>query len=357
VTREYVTLGFVKHVIKDKLAVGAYAMLPVSNFTTAQSFYSDQREALFSDSLHPELYGDRLTSISVVVGAGARILPNLSLGIGLSLGLTNTAQSATYVSDSTNYNTLLLNNSVATQANVTPSAAFYYLPLPWLHVGGTVHTPEAFRINTSVTATLPSGTESGTSMPEIFDWMPWSFQAGVLADVVHHGLYSMSIVGSLNYALWSAYQDRHGQSPSVYGSELGWSNTLSGALGVRHVYGPARGFIDLTYAPSPAPEQIGNSNYVDNDRIGISAGGDVEIRLWSVRVRPGLQLMVDRLIYRHNTKDDSLITDELPDGSVYAGTHDPVPGSAGLQTNNPGWPGFASAGWVWGGAFTLAVPL
>jgi hypothetical protein len=56
-------------------------------------------------------------------------------------------------------------------------------------------------------------------------------------------------------------------------------------------------------------------------------------------------------------KDDSRILDELPDGSIFGSTHEPVPGAQGLQTNNPGWPGFASEGWVWGGGITLGVPL
>ena len=57
---------------------------------------------------------------------------------------------------------------------------------------------------------------------------------------------------------------------------------------------------------------------------------------------------MNRLIRRDNVKDDALITDELPNGSVFSTTGKAVPGSAGLQTNNPGWPGFASEGWVWG---------
>ena len=50
-------------------------MLPISNFTTAQAFFPDEREALFTNSLHPELYGDRLTAVSIVCGAAFKILP------------------------------------------------------------------------------------------------------------------------------------------------------------------------------------------------------------------------------------------------------------------------------------------
>ena len=66
---------------------------------------------------------------------------------------------------------------------------------------------------------------------------------------------------------------------------------------------------------------------------------------------------LNRLIDRANIKDDALLVDEVPDGSVFSTTGKNVPGSAGLQTNNPGWPGFSSAGWVWGGGITVEVPL
>ena len=91
-TRTYLTLGLVKHLVHDRFSIGVYGMFPLSSFTQASSFYADEREALFSNSLHPELYGDRLSAISLVAGAGFKILPTLSLGIGLSLGLANTAR-------------------------------------------------------------------------------------------------------------------------------------------------------------------------------------------------------------------------------------------------------------------------
>jgi hypothetical protein len=356
-TRTYVVLGLVKHLVRDRLALGLYGMLPLSSFTTAQAFYPDEREALFSDSLHPELLGDRLTAISIVIGAAFKLLPRLSVGAGLSLGLANGASSASYVRDSTNYDTLLSNNDVSTHVDVAPTAGVRWRPADWLRIGGVVHSPESFTIDTTVRAALPSGTESTATFHDVYDWMPWQVGLGVEADVVERGRYRMSVVASIDYAFWSGYQDRHGQSPGSYGSDLGWSDTMSGALGVRHTYGPARAFVDLRYVPSPVPAQVGRSNYVDEDRVGIAAGGDVTVKIDSAKLRPGLQLFVDRLVPRWVTKDSSRIVDELPDGSIFGSTHDPVPGAHGLQTNNPGWPGFGSSGWVWGASVTLAVPL
>jgi hypothetical protein len=212
--------------------------------------------------------------------------------------------------------------------------------------------------------------------------MPWALSLGGEADLFTGERSKVSLTGSVKYSFWSAYRDRHGNrptdnagldawemdaasvnkrgeapSPVMRADDLAWKDTLSATVGARYAYRQARGYIDLAYTPSPVPEQIGRTNYVDNDRIGMLLGADVGIDIGSLRVRPGFQLSAHRLLRRHNTKDDTRLIDELPDGANFSATHDPVPGAAGLQTNNPGWPGFASQGWLLGGAFTLQVPL
>ena len=356
-THAYGAIGLVKHLVPDRFTIGLYMMVPLSSLTTAQSFYPDEREALFSNSLHPELYDDRLTSISIVLGAAFKIVPQVSVGAGLSVGLANAATSNSYVRDSSNYSTLLVDNSISTVVNLSPTVGMQYAPIPRLRFGAAVHSPEKFSVDTTIGATIPSGTTSSGTIDDVFDWMPWAVDVGGEADVVQRGKYTMSLTASLKYAFWSSYLDRDGQSPSTYGPPLAWSDTLSATVGVRHRYGNARGFIDLGYIPSPVPEQIGRSNYVDNARVMMALGGDIALKIGPARIRPGVQFFVNRLIRRDNVKEDALINDELPDGSVFSTTGKPVPGSIGLQTNNPGWPGFASEGWVWGGGITVEVPL
>ncbi len=52
--------------------------------------------------------------------------------------------------------------------------------------------------------------------------------------------------------------------------------------------------------------------------------------------------------------DPQYVIDEVPDDSIDA-LGQPVAGAAGLQTNNPGFPGFASDGWVFGAGVHLAI--
>lgn len=356
-TRTYLALGIVKHLIPRRFTLGAFALLPVSSFTTVRGFYADEREALFSNSLHPELYGDRMTALSFAVGAGLELRQDLSIGASLGLALSNAVRSSTYVRDSTDYDELLLDTSVKTQVGLSPNVGVRWSPTSRVRIGGVLRPPSAFELDTSVNATLPSGTESGTTRQETYHYLPWRVGVGAEIEALRRGAYAMSVVGSVGYSFWSTYQDRHGERPGAYGSDLAWSDTLSGAIGFRHVYERARGFVDLSVTPSPVPDQIGRSNYVDNDRLGIALGGDVDLAVAGTRVRPGLSLFAQRLVPRHVQKDDARIRDELPDDAVFGGSRDPVPGARGLQTNNPGWPGFGSSGYLWGATFTLSVPL
>ena len=356
-TRAYLSLGLVHELIHDRLKLGLYGVVPVSRLTTASSFYSDEREALFSNSLHPELYGDRLTALSLAGGAAFKLQDTLSVGVSVSLGLTNAASSATYIRDPSNYDSLLINNQVGVTMATSPQLGLSYRPGPWLRFSGALHAPESFVIDTTIGATLPSGGQAGATKSEIHDFMPWRASFGVLAQVMKRADWGLGVTASANYGFWSAYLDRHAASPSEYGPDLAWKDTTTWAAGVRPTYKQARGWLDLQYAPSPVPEQTGRSSYVDHDRVGMAVGADVTPVIGGAKLRPGASLTGYRLVPRHNTKVDSRVVDELPDNAIYAGSREAVAGAAGLQTNSPGWPGFASAGWVYGATFTVDVLL
>jgi hypothetical protein len=358
-TRPYLVLGAVKHLIKNRFSIGAYLMLPLANLTTANAFYSDEREALFSNSLHPELYGDRLTALSIAVAGSFRLLKSLSLGIGTTLGLANQATSSSYVPSATDYSQLLVNNSIGVTASLSPHAGAYWTPTDRVRVGAVVHAPSSFVIDTTIVSTLPNGVVATGTQHEVHDYLPWRASVGAEIDVIRTRHYQFGVAAQLTWMNWSTYLDRHGDSPSMYDNQynenLGFHDTLIYSIGLRHKYKKLRTYIDWQYAPTPVPAQTGQSNYVDNDRYGVALGGDIEAVVGGVRIRPGIQLLAYRLAWREVTKDNRQIPDDLPDDARSSSTGDPVVGAQGLQTNNPGWPGFGSEGWVYGGTVSLNV--
>lgn len=353
-TQTYTVIGLVNRLIEDRLVLGFYALVPIGDFTKADSFYNDEREQFFSNSLHPEMYSDRLTSTSLAFGAGSKIFDRLSVGLSFTLNLTNKANASTYVRDPIDYNKLFLSTDVRVHTSVSPHFGVAYDPLDWLHLTGTVHSEQRFVIDTGISAALPAGQESDTHRTAVHSLLPWTFGAGAAVDLNRGQRHEITLVGSARYALWSNYLDRHGESPDDDGQGLGFHNVLAGTVGVRHRTGDLRSFLDVSYQPTPVPPQVGRKNYVDNDRLGAILGADYRFPVSDLTFRVGAQVQAQRLFYRHQTKNDSLIKDELPDDAVDA-NHQPVAGAVGLQTNNPGWPGFASEGWILGGALTASL--
>ena len=49
------------------------------------------------------------------------------------------------------------------------------------------------------------------------------------------------------------------------------------------------------------------------------------------------------------------VVDEWPDDSVDVTTGQTIAEASGLQTNNPGWPGYRSRGFLIGGMLTAAM--
>ncbi len=353
VTQTYEAVGLVVHLIDKRLAVGVYGLLPNVNFTSFDTHYADEREQYFSNSLHPELYGDRLRALSFSVAAGARLTRSLSLGFGTTIGLRADATAPAYIFDAGRLQDLQLAIKADAKVALVPHVGLAYQPIKRLRFTAVVHAPQKIDLQAKFKFLLATGVEQGSRVGFSYDFQPWQAGAGLSYDIVQRGGLVWSAVGSLLYARWSKYIDRQSTRP---GGAYEWMDTLSGALGTRLERGPLGVAVDAQYKPSPVPLQTGRSNYVDNDLVGLSLAMEYALSLWNKTWKLGLNLTCWRLISRYQRKlatpvsadgrvhTPQLVIDEVPDDAVLSGT--PVRGREGLQTNNPGWPGYSSRGWV-----------
>lgn len=350
--RAYQTVGLIAPLFKNRAVLGLFAMIPLGEFTTAKAFYNDEREQYFSNSLHPELYGDRLTATSLAFGGGIRVRPDLSVGATFTLSLANEAAAPVYVSNLDNLDTVLLDSDIAVKASVAPHFGVAWDPMRKLRVVGTVHSPQAFKIATGFNYTLATGDEQSTTLQFTHSYMPLTVAVGGVYGVTD----ALSATAVVNYARWSQYRDRHDTRP---GGEYPWSDTLSIAAGARYQRDGLTARLDATFVPTPVPPQTGRSNYVDSDRVGAAGGVERRFRLWGSNFRAGIDVLAQRVMYRHVTKfvdptNPELVQDEIPDDAVdVLGTALPI--RTGLQTNNPGFPGFASGGWILGSGIRVAI--
>ena len=364
----YQTIGLVSQVAEERLVLGIYAMVPYGSFTQAHSFFVDEREQFFTNSLHPEMYGDRLTPVSLAFGAGSRVLDWLSLGLTFTLGLKNNADAVVYVGNSAKLaDTLQLSTKVDVAASVSPHFSILVEPIDDLDVSLIVHSPQKMEINTAFSTYLPNGDLQRAERPATHAWMPWTIALAPAYDFAKTEHYKFGVAATFTYERWSEYLNRQTERPL---KNYEWADTFNGTAGVRIVHDNALTlFFDGTYRPSPVPLQTGRTNYVDNDRFGLSAGFnyDYEVPDWKVAFRFGAQAQLHFLMQRHQSKYDpsspslkgktysQLVLDEWPDGTKDIATGEVIAESNGLQTNNPGWPGFASEGKILAGGLNVSL--
>jgi long-chain fatty acid transport protein len=352
-TKAYQAIGLVLPIVRDTVALGFYGLVPLAQFTTAHSFFPDEREQFFTNSLHPELYSDRLTATSLAFGLGARVLPELSLGLGATLSLHNTATAQTFVGNADDLErTLVLSTDVGVEVAFAPHFGVVFTPFDRLQLSAAVHTVQRFDIESGVSTFLPDGNKQVVFRTSVHDYMPARVGFGAQVDLVKdpEARHELSLIGSGLLGFWSSYVDRQGaRAPE-------WRNTVSLGVGVRHSYGSLRSFVDGAFSPAAVPLQTGRTNYVDNTRWSAGAGVDYDFELFAVHLRVGARAQLHLLVERHQTKLPGAVRDEFPDDAVDSRSM-PIAAAAGLQTNNPGWPGFSSSGVLFGGGVSLSLLL
>ncbi len=364
-TRAYQVIGLVNHVWDRYLSYGLYTLVPLGPYVRANSFFNDEREQYFSNSLHPELYSDRLTAMALSFGVGSRPLDWLSLGVSFTLNLANTAAASTYVGNANDIsNTLQMSTKLDVLAGIAPHFAAIVQPIERLRVSLTVHTPQKMSIETTSSTYLPSGDRQAAKREAVHAWLPYIAGIGATYDLYRGEQTTWGLTATATYQVWSKYENRQGERP-LAGYE--WSDIPAIAVGVRHTHGGVLAtFIDGVFQPSPVPAQTGRSNYVDNDRIGAAAGLSYDwdpAWLNGARFRFAGQLQMHDLPERFQRKIDpasagsagrELVIDERPD-DVTDNRGMAVPEATGLQTNNPGWPGFSSKGVLAGGGASISL--
>lgn len=360
----YETAGFVLRLFDGLLGLGFHALIPNGEFTKMRAFFNDEREQYFSNSLHPELYSDRMTALTIALGVGIKLSDALAIGVGTTFALKAGVDAGAYVADTGNLGKIQLDIDASVNIGIAPHFGVSWRPNPRWRVTATAHTPQRVELASSFKFLLANGIEQQSGLKFVLDYTPWQLGAGASYDLIQDETHTLTLAGTALYAAWSSYIDRHGEQPTA---PYRWADTVSPTVGLRYSFQGLRGSFDLGYVPTPVPEQSGRTNYVDNHRVTGSLGAEYHFAMLGTDVSVGAQLQVHRLVPREAYKlrtptvpDGSNVApervkDEVPDDAQKSG--EPVSGAQGLQTNNPGWPGFASGGWITGVAVYLSVAL
>jgi len=359
--RSYLTIGLVKHVIAKRLTLGFITVLPTSTFQEQTSRFADERQQFFSDRLAHELYGDRLGMMTFSLGIGGEIVPWLSWGAGFTLGLSTTTSNPVYIPDAANQREILITSDTGVNTSLAPHFALTVHPSDNVTLGMTVHTrAKSETRGTNRLKFWQYNYEDGeTAIVQKFTFVngfePLTIAAGAKITLPVDATHRWQLGGELRWRGWSDYRDRAGERPAQ-----AFTDVVTAAIGGRYEADSTKVHLDLVWAPSPVPDQTGRENYVDEDRFGIAAGLDADLDVLGVKLHGSIGVQVHRLLPRTTTKSDDSpfpVRDELPDDAVNVLTGDPIPGAAGLQTNNPGYPGYTSEGWLFGAGVSIKVDL
>ncbi|MCC6551601.1 MAG: hypothetical protein IT372_01095 [Polyangiaceae bacterium] len=376
-TIAYATLGVVRPLYEDYLVLGFHAMLPIRSFQEQKAFFADEREQYFHNRLGFELLGDRLSLTTFAVAMGSRVASWLSIGAGVDINIGTVARTAVHVPDAGDQRYVLINPDIEVESTFSPYFAVATRPSRMLRLTATLHMPSSSETDGENEIRFwnyvyPEGENSIRQQYKLsLGYEPLRFGVGAallgppaareVREAPQRALPSPAVAppawelgARAVVTQWSEYRDRHAERPVDP-----WRNTVSAGVGGALVLGNRRVAADLAYTPSPVPDQRGRSNYVDNSRVGANLSFETPVSLFGADFGVSAflhgQLFLAREVQKRMDARDPVV-DELPDNAVDIATGDPVEGAAGLQTNNPGYPGWRSEGWMVGAGFALRLP-
>jgi len=344
-TSAFLSIGVTKEIIKNKLYLGVTSLVPTGSFMIMDPYFVDEKEQYFSNSLRFQLYGDRFKSGSFTF-ATAYLYKKLSFGVGLTMSISSTAKTKIYVDDVIEQKLDKMQPNVVADTNFVPHLAVLLQTTKNFYVTSTIHFEYKNSINIE-THTMFFDYENkdgerfnAQKVSFTYYYEPLKVSLGFKWDIMPKFL---EIGASALYSRWSNYIDRSDSLP-----DDDWYDVISFNLGSKILLNWGDLSMDLSYIPTPVPNQTGRTNYVDNSKLGFSLSYGKLFASQYMNFNLSLNLQAHYLLKNDVTKDlkrKNPVVDEFPD-SVDAKTGEYIEDSRGFQSNNPGYPGYSSGGLI-----------
>lgn len=368
----YASIGMVRPLAGKSLVFGFYALLPVRAFLDQKGFYPDEREQYFSNQLHYELFGDRLAVSSITFAGGSQLADWISVGAGIDVSIFTETRMTVFLPASGDQSRILMAQDIHTDSRFNPYFGATVRPTERSSLMATVHLSSAS--DTKGANELRYWDYNDAAGNPIYQHQSYTFVQGseplrvglggsYQGRLREDGRAAWELGLQLLWQRWSQYRNRIvvlDKALGGYGEHPldGWSNTVSYAVGGGFWWRDRHVTMDLGYVPSPVPDQTGRTNYVDNSRLVASLGLEGPVRFLGKDLEAGLSLFGSLFLPREVSKDPQAahpVLDEYPDNAIVLGTDLPAVDAAGLQTNNPGYPGWKSTGYMVGAGVTFRI--
>ncbi len=361
----FLSAGFTYSFGLKGFRLGLLAMLPLRNAISINTYYFDEREQFFTNQLHFSRFGEWSPIINGMLALSYMPVKYISLGMALQVSAATVAVMDIYIPEATVQDYMLVNVDTKMTGTVRPIASVSIEPTDFMALSLVWRNESYMAIDGKGNMTLWKNdtTPDSKTMPEqiavdfkyALDFEPMEVAGGVGFN--YKGL---NVQGNVTWNRWSRYRDLqniHPQDsatyedniPSIDGDAFKFSDTISFNLGLSYkyldYYTVKTGF---GFYPTPVPAQIGRTNYVDNDTWCVALGHRFDFPVMGKNFYAELGFQFWMLNERTTYKDPDALKDEVPDDSLHllGQTDDPFGSTQGLQTNNPGYPGFTQKGWM-----------
>jgi len=330
-TDYYFSFGFVKELLKDKFNIGFIALMPLKSFQSQSTFFPDEREQYFSNSLHYELYEDRIKNTNLAIGAAYRI-KDFVFGIGGTLSIFSYTKTKIYISDVSVQKIENLSPSIDVKTKFVPHFSLLY-SIKDFNITSTVHLPYYSDIDVETETIFYNYVDENNQFKQStksklrFGYEPLKISLGL-----SYVFGNISIGSVLNYSRWSDYVNRLNEKGN-------FNDTFFGSLGILYKKNANLISFDLNYVPSPVPNQTNTTNYVDNDKIGFAVNYKYSFKTFNIGIFTQFHYLIKEDV------EKTFVTDEFPK-SVDVKSGEVIESSLGLQTNNPGYPGYSNYGFI-----------
>ena len=369
-TQMFLGIGIAHDLGVKDFKLGLAMLVPTDAVAAIHSYYPDEREQYFSNTVHFSRYGEWSRVLSILMGMAYRPLEWLSVGASLEGSLSIGATIDMFIPEATVQDYALVNASFDAKPSARGIFGVTARPLDWLSVSLVWRDRRFTKVDAEAMLNLwnyhEPGEETIPKRVEQRHLMALDFEPMEVSLAVGARWEKLSGEVAVTWNHWADFLDSHHQraqetaviDPATQGEtmdEFAFSDTWSVTAGATYEY--LDGFaarLGFGYRPTPVPPQIGRTNYVDEDLLLASVGHRFDFELLDMKWRAELAFqfikMMDATVY----KDPSMIRDEFSDEARTVIGSQLMPEAAGLQTNNPGFPGFEYGGWGFNGSFTLS---
>ncbi len=349
-------------------------LIPIDslNIASFQSHFFNENDQHFSNQVHFNRFGEWAKVLDGLLGVSYAPWDFLSFGISVKLGMSTVAKMDIYMPDASVQDYSLMNSKSEVALAIKPIVGIQAEPLDWLGLGVAWRHWSYMKVDGGGMMSLWQFHESSNeyTIPKravqkitlIVDYEPMEFAGSI-------GFKKWGVTSQLTatWNMWHFYHDHHDQKPEAAAhfptspyyddplvgndSQFKFKDTVSLAWSGQYLYYSNEALsgeimTGFGYQQSPVPAQVGRTNYADSDTLMASLGHKLDFTLFEKKFGFDFAMQFWHMIPRTVYKDPSLIVDEFADDTTTIIGDLPIAEAQGLQTNNPGYPGYKMKGWI-----------